>query len=174
MTTPLLPGQPFPHLTLPRVGGGEINTATFDAPSFSVLNVYRGLHCPRCRAQMEDFTAHRDALTEAGIAVFSISTDDKARAEQTVAEWAIGDMPVGYGLEIDAARGLGMFISESIRDGEPTRFAEAGLFMIKPGGVLWGSSVNSFPFMRPTAAMILDAANTAKTRSYPPRGNVAA
>ena len=65
-------------------------------------------------------------------------------------------------------------ISETIREAEPAFFAEAGLFMIGGDGVLWGSSVNSFPFMRPTAEMILDAAKTRVERSYPPRGNVAA
>lgn len=174
MTSALVPGQPFPRLTLPRFGGGQIDTSAFDAPAFTVLNVYRGLHCPRCRAQMEDFTIHKGALAEAGITVVSVSTDDQARAEQTVAEWAIGDMAIGYDLTIPAARDLGLFVSETIREGEPALFAEAALFMIQPDGVLWGSSVNSFPFMRPTAEMILDAAATAKSRNYPPRGNVAA
>ena len=95
-------------------------------------------------------------------------------AEQAVAEWGLGDMPVGYGMTVEQARGLGLFISETIREAEPAFFAEAGLFMIREDGVLWGSSINSFPFMRPTAEMILDAAKTRRDRDYPPRGNIAA
>jgi hypothetical protein len=109
-----------------------------------------------------------------GIEVVSISTDPQDRAEQAVAEWGLGDMAVGYDLTVAQARGLGLFISEAIREGETAFFAEAAVFMIRADGVLWGSSVNSFPFMRPTAEMVLDAVNTAKTRDYPPRGNVAA
>lgn len=174
MTQPLLPGQPFPHLTLPRVGGGQIDTAQFSAPYMTVLNVYRGLHCPRCKRQLEDFVAHREAMAAEGLEIVSVSTDPEDRARQAVAEWGLGDMAVGFGLTIAQARGLGLFISEAIREGETAFFAEAAVFMIRADGVLWGSSVNSFPFMRPTAEMILDAVDTAKARDYPPRGNVAA
>lgn len=172
--TPLLPGTPFPAIDLPRVGGGRITNADLVAPSMAVLNVYRGLHCPRCRAQMEDFHAHNAALQEAGITIVSISTDPGERAAETVNTWTIGAMPVGYDLTIDQARALGLFVSQSIREGETDRFAESGVFLIQPDGVLWGSAVNTFPFLRPTAEMILDAAATAKARSYPPRGTVAA
>ncbi len=174
MTTPLLPGQAFPHLVLPRVGGGQVDSAAFAAPYMTVLNVYRGLHCPRCKRQLQDFTAHRDQMAAEGLEVVSISTDPQDRAEQAAAEWGLGDMPLGYDLTLDQARGLGLYISEQIREGETAFFAEAAIFLIRADGVLWGSSVNSFPFMRPTAEMILDAVDTAKARSYPPRGNVAA
>lgn len=174
MASQLLPGTPFPAIALPRVGGGRLTNADFTAPYMTILNVYRGLHCPRCRRQMENFTIFKGALQKEGLEVISISTDPQDRAEQTVSEWDIGDMTVGYDLSIDQARALGMFISEAIREGEKDFFAEAGLFMIRADGTLWGSSINSFPFMRPTAEMILDAVNTAKERNYPPRGNVAA
>ena len=169
----LLPGQVFPAVDLPKVGGGRLTNASFDGVFFTALNVYRGLHCPRCRRQLEDFVAHRDALEAAGIKVVSISTDPKDRAEQAVAEWGLGEMPVGYGLTVEQARELGLFISETIREAEPAFFAESGLFMIQEDGILWGSIINSFPFMRPTAEMILDAAKTRRDRDYPPRGNVA-
>ncbi|MEM7423330.1 MAG: redoxin domain-containing protein [Pseudomonadota bacterium] len=169
----LLPGQPFPKLDLPRVGGGRIRNDTIIAPAMTVLNVYRGLHCPRCHRQFDDFVAHRAVMEEQGIRVVSISTDNWQRAEKTVRDWGLGDLPVGHDLTIDQARALGLPISSSIRDGEPAEFAEAGLFFIRPDGVLWGWSVNSFPFLRPTSEMILDAIATQKKRNYPPRGNVA-
>ena len=170
----IIPGQSFPAIDLAKVGGGRLSSADFTAPFFNVLNVYRGLHCPRCKAQLADFTAHKAEMAEQGIEVISISTDPADRAEQAVAEWGLGDMKVGYGLTIEDARGLGLFISESIREGETAFFAESALFLIQGDGILWGSAINSFPFMRPTAAMILDAAKTRRERSYPPRGNVAA
>jgi peroxiredoxin len=174
MTEVLVPGQAFPALDLPRVGGGRFTNADFDAPFMTVLNVYRGLHCPRCRRQLEDFLAHEDAIAAEGLKIVSISTDTQDRAEQTVAEWGLGDMVVGHDLTIAAARGLGLSISETIRDGEPALFAEAAVFFIRPDGTLWGAAVNTFPFLRPTAEQIIDAAQTARSRNYPPRGNVAA
>ena len=170
----LVPGQAFPSIDLPKVGGGRLTNADFTAPFFTVLNVYRGLHCPRCKAQLADFTEHKAAMAELGVEVVSISTDPQDRAEEVAADWGIADMKIGYDLSIAQARGLGLFISESIREGETAFFAESALFMIREDGVLWGSAINSFPFMRPTAAMILDAAEMRRARNYPPRGNVAA
>lgn len=168
----LVPGTRFPAIDLPRVGGGRLTNADFTAPFFTVLNVYRGLHCPRCKAQLGDFVAHGAEMAEQGIEVISISTDPAERAAEAVADWDLGDMKVGYDLTVDQARGLGLFISEAIREGETAFFAESAVFLIQGDGVLWGSAINSFPFMRPTAAMILDAANTRRSRNYPPRGNV--
>ncbi|MEL6997398.1 MAG: redoxin domain-containing protein [Pseudomonadota bacterium] len=170
----LTPGQPFPIIDLPRVGGGRVTNAAFDAGFMTVLNVYRGLHCPRCHAQFDDFIAHKADLEAAGIKIVSISTDPQDRAEQAVAEWGLGDLDIGYDLTIQGARELGLFISEAIREGETAQFAEAAVFFVRPDGILWGSSINSFPFLRPTAAMIVDAVATAKSRNYPPRGNLAA
>lgn len=172
--TPLLPGTAFPPLDLPRAGGGRITNADLVAPYMMILNVYRGLHCPRCRRQMEDFHGAEPDLEREGIRVVSISTDPAERAVAVTNEWDIGEMPIGYGLSLEQARGLGLFVSQAIRGGETDFFAESGLFMIRPDGVLWGSAVNSFPFLRPTSLMILDAVATAKARDYPPRGTVPA
>ncbi|MEM7060342.1 MAG: redoxin domain-containing protein [Pseudomonadota bacterium] len=172
--TALIPGRPFPSIDLPKVGGGRLTNADFTAPYMTVLNVYRGLHCPRCKRQIADFAARQELLADEGVEVISISTDPQDRAEEVAATWTTGDMKIGYGLSIDQARALGLFVSKSIREGETDFFAESGVFMIKADGELWGSSINSFPFMRPTAEMILDAVDTAKTRDYPPRGDAAA
>ena len=170
----LLPGRPFPAFDLPRAGGGRIDNAVFGAAPLTVLNVYRGLHCPRCKAQLADFTAHAADFGALGVEVVSISTDPADRAEQAVAEWGLAGMPVGYDLDIATARALGLYISETIREAEPAFFAEAAVFLVQQDGTLWGSVVNTFPFIRPTAAQILDAARVRAERNYPPRGTVAA
>lgn len=170
----LLPGTTFPAIDLPRVGGGRIDNTIFGKAGITVLNVYRGLHCPRCKRQLGDFVAHADAFAAADAQIVSISTDPADRAEQAVAEWGLGDMAVGYDLDIATARGLGLYISETIREAEPAFFAEAAVFLIQKDGTLWGSAVNTFPFIRPTAEQVLDAIATRAERNYPPRGNVAA
>ena len=169
-----LPGQPFPKFVLPRVGGGRIGPSDFANADMTILNVYRGLHCPRCHRQLGDFVAHAQDFADADAQIISISTDPLDRAEQAVRDWGLGDMPVGYDLQIGQARDLGLYISGTIREAEPAQFAEAAIFLIQRDGTLWGSSVNTFPFLRPTAEMILDALATRKARNYPPRGDVAA
>ena len=170
----LIPGQPFPHLDLPRAGGGRVNTDDFKPGFMTLLNVYRGLHCPRCARQLGDIVANKARFDVLGVEVVSISTDSRGRAEKAVAEWGLGDMAVGYDLPIETARSLGLSISQTIREAEPALFAEAAVFFIQRDGVLWGSSINTFPFLRPTAEQLLDAVEMASGRSYPPRGDVAA
>ncbi len=174
MTGALIPGQPFPKLELPRAGGGTFVLSDLMAPFMTVLNVYRGLHCPRCARQLGDFVEHREGFETRGAHVISISTDPADRADEAVREWGLGDMPVGHSLTISEARELGLFISGAIREGETTEFAEAAIFFIRADGVLWGSSINSFPFLRPTASQVLDAIDTAIERKYPPRGSLVA
>jgi peroxiredoxin len=174
MTDHLTAGQPFPQLDLPRAGGGRVNTGDFRPGFMTLLNVYRGLHCPRCARQLVDIVANRARFDALGVEVVSISTDPRDRAEQAVAEWGLGDMAVGYDLPIATARSLGLNISRTIREAEPALFVEAAVFFIQRDGVLWGSSINSFPFLRPTAEQLLDALEMAKERNYPPRGDVAA
>ena len=174
MTASLLAGTPFPALDLPAVGGGRLRMAERRPERMTILNVYRGLHCPRCQRQLQDIVAHRSAFDGVGAEVISISTDPQDRAERAVADWGLGDMPVGYDLGIDTARALGLSISETIREAEPALFAEAAIFLVRPDGILWGSSINTFPFLRPTAAQLLDAVQTLIDRSYPPRGTVPA
>lgn len=173
MTARPIPGQPFPQLDLPRAGGGRVRTADFRPPFMTLLNVYRGLHCPRCARQLDDIVANRARFDAIGTEVVSISTDPRERAEKAVTEWGLGDMAVGYDLPIATARSLGLYISRTIREAEPALFVEAGVFFIRRDGVLWGSSVNTFPFLRPTAEQLLDAVAMAKERNYPPRGDVA-
>ena len=174
MTDHLIAGQPFPQLDLPRAGGGRVNTGDFRPGFMTLLNVYRGLHCPRCARQLGDIVANKARFDAIGVEVVSISTDSRDRAETAVTEWGLGDMAVGYDLPIATARSLGLNISQTIREAEPALFVEAAVFFIRRDGVLWGSSINSFPFLRPTAEQLLDAFEMASARNYPPRGDVAA
>jgi len=174
MTDHLTPGQPFPQLDLPRAGGGRLVTGDLEPGFMTLLNVYRGLHCPRCARQLGDIVANKARFDALGVEVVSISTDSRDRAEKAVVEWELGDMAVGYDLPIGTARSLGLNISQTIREAEPAFFAEAAVFFIQRDGVLWGSSINTFPFLRPTAGQLLDAVEMASGRNYPPRGDVAA
>ena len=118
MTDHLTPGQPFPQLDLPRASGGRLRTDEFTPSFMTLLNVYRGLHCPRCARQLGDIVANKARFDALGVEVVSISTDSRERAEKAVAEWGLGDMPVGYDLPIGTARSLGLNISQTIREAD--------------------------------------------------------
>ncbi len=100
----------------------------------------------------------------------AISTDAKERAERSRSEWSIERLAIAYGLGIEEARQWGLYISSAIKEGEPPRFAEPGLFLIRPDGTLYCSSVQTMPFARPSFAEVLQAVAFITERSYPARG----
>jgi len=69
MTNHLIPGQPFPQLDLPRVGGGRLVVGDLKPGFMTLINVYRGLHCPRCARQLGDIVANKARFDALGVEV---------------------------------------------------------------------------------------------------------
>ncbi len=67
-------------------------------------------------------------------------------------------------------RAWGLFVSRSIKDGEPAEFAEPGLFLISPDGTVYYEAVNSMPFGRPQFGDLLQAIDFVTENDYPARG----
>ena len=170
----LLPGQKFPTIDLPRVGGGRIDNSIFANAKLTILNSYRGLHCPRCKRQLQDFLAHLPEFREYDAQIVTFSTDTPERAAQAAEEWELGEIAVGHSLTLDQARALGLFVSQPVQDSEPRPFAEPAVFIVEQDGTLWGSVTGTSPFIRPTAEQLLDAIKVKTDRSYPARGGLAA
>src|SRR5713226_8956260 len=164
------PRTKVPALDLPTVGGGRFDLAAEHPQSFTMLVFYRGLHCPICKTYLRDLDRRLDDFTKRGVEMVAIRTDMKERAEQSRSEWGIGRLAIAYGLGVEEARRWGLYISSAIKEGEPPRFAEPGLFLIRPDGTLYGSSVQTMPFARPSFAEVLQAVAFVTERSYPARG----
>jgi len=164
------PRTKVPALDLPTVGGGRFDLAAEHPQSFTMLVFYRGLHCPICKTYLRDLDRRLDDFTKRGVEVVAISTDAKERAERSRSEWSIERLAIAYGLGIEEARQWGLYISSAIKEGEPPRFAEPGLFLIRPGGTLYCSSVQTMPFARPCFTEVLQAVAFVTERNYPARG----
>ena len=52
--TRLMPGGPVPDLEVALAGGGTWKLSDQKPETFTVVEVYRGLHCPRCKLQLLD------------------------------------------------------------------------------------------------------------------------
>ncbi|MEO1693950.1 MAG: redoxin domain-containing protein [Pseudomonadota bacterium] len=169
----ITPGQPFPELELPMTDGSRTPLIANETP-MTMIDIYRGLHCPRCKDHLGEIAEKHQAFKDAGITVVALSTDPKDRAEQAVSEWGIGALRVGYALSIDDARRIGLAISQSIREGETDQFAEPGVFFIQADGTLYGSIVQTFPFARPKVDDLIEVGQVVRDRNYPPRGTLAA
>lgn len=174
---PLLPRKPVPKLAVPLAGGGRFDLAAEKAEKFILLDFFRGLHCPQCRTHLTDLESKLPEFEKRGVKVLTLSSDDKARAEQTKKDWALANLRVGYGLALAEARHWGLYISTgrgktSAGVDEPALFSEPGIFLVRPDGTLYFSIVQTMPFIRPSLSPMLTAIDFVVEKNYPARGEV--
>jgi hypothetical protein len=176
---PLIPQQPVPEVAVDLVGGGRFELSKSKPERFTLINFYRGLHCPQCKRQMQDLNRKIEEFSKRGIDVIAISTDSKERAEQGKKDWEIPDVTIGYGLPLREARKWGLFVSTgrgmtSAGVEEPALFSEPGIFMVASDGTLYCSIVQTMPFIRLHFNELMGALDNAIIpRNYPARGQVA-
>lgn len=173
MTHKIAPGKAFPEITLPLLGGGE---ADISKPSgdhdWKLVVVYRGKHCPLCTNYLAHLNQLRDGFSKIGVDVIAISTDSEARALAQM-EDVNPNYPVGYGLTLDQARELGLYIS-GVRNGMDVEapFAEPGLFVVNDEGNLQLVDTSNVPFARPDLQSVLNGLTwlRSQTTKFPVNG----
>lgn len=175
--TPLFPRQQVPALMVWLAGGGVFELTTEPSTTFTLIVFYRGRHCPVCRSYLRSLEEHLDQFSERGVTVVAVSTDTLERAEAAKADWNLARLRIGHGLTLSDARRWGLFVSASrgktsLGIEEPPFFPEPGLFLVRPDGTLFFSSVQSMPFARPRFDDILGAIDYVLKNDYPPRGEV--
>lgn len=170
----LMPRKPVPDLDIQLTDGRRWKLSDDAGENFTLVVVYRGLHCPICKSYLNSLQDLLPKLDELGVRAIAISTDSAARAEETKDKWGLNALTVGYGLTIQQARDWGLYVSSGISDKEPDLFAEPGLFLIRPDGTLYFGSVQTMPFARPAFEDIVGALGFVLKNDYPARGEVAA
>jgi len=151
----LRPGQTFPLIILPLLGGGE---ADISKPTgkhdWKLVLVYRGKHCPLCTNYLRELESHREAFSDIGIDVIAVSADSEARATVQLSE-IDASYPVAYGLSQAQMKALNLYIS-GIQNGIDVEgpFAEPGLFIINHEGKLQLVDTSNVPFSRPDLGKI--------------------
>jgi len=166
------PTESVPGLSVATVGGGAWTLADQAPDRFTLIEFYRGYHCPRCKIQLLDLDHKVARFTERGCGVIAISMDGRERAEATKREWGLGSLALGYGLSEESARQWGLFISQPIQDKEPGRFNEPAMFLVRPDGTLFSAVLHTTPFHRHHFADVLEAIDMIRARDYPARGDV--
>jgi len=167
-----IPGEPVPPLTAPLAGGGRWSLADHADKAFTVIEFYRGLHCPKCAGRLPQLEARMDEFARRNTAVVAVSMDGKERAERAKLEWELPRLEIAYGISEEDARAWGLYISGSIADKEPHRFCEPGQFVVLPDGTLYLAYITTAPFLRPPVDDLLGALDMAAERNYPPRGTL--
>ena len=167
----LLAGSILPTISLPKVGGGELQIG--GAGGWKMLVVYRGKHCPICRTYLKTLDGLLDRFMEAGTEVAAISADPREKAETEASDenWRF---LVGYDLSLDQMRTLGLYISEPRSPQETDRpFPEPALFITNPEGRLQIIDISNAPFARPELNSVLMGLKFVQERNYPIRGTLA-
>lgn len=162
-------GSILAPMSFPKLGGGEV-TVGGEKQNWTLLIVYRGRHCSRCKKYLKILNDMRGQWHEAGfdIAVVSADTAEKAQADQDEFGWKFD---IGYGLQEVQMATLGVYVSEPLTPSETDRrFAEPGTFVIRPDGSLVLIAISNGPSARPELAELLDGMIFTKENDRPPRG----
>jgi len=173
----LLPRTRAPALSVKTVAGQIWTLGERKPERFTLIVFYRGLHCPICRGYLGELVKLEPELRQRGVEVVAISSDTEERARRTATEWQLGNLTVGYGLELAAARNWGLFVSTSrgmtsAGIEEPAQFSEPGVFLIRADGTLYWSSIQTMPFARPHFRELVSAVDFVIAKDYPARGEV--
>jgi peroxiredoxin len=171
----------FSHST----SGGSVFTLADRTPDkFTIVIVYRGLHCPICKTFIKEVEAYYQKAISQGYNIVAISMDPKEKADQFAKEVAASmdegaerdvlELPIAYGLTEKEASQWGLYLSSKIEgSGEPEVFAEPGLFVIRPDNTVFMAQVQSAPFTRPNITQLIGGLNYGFENKYPARGTYA-
>lgn len=169
----IVPRRSAPELTIETLDEGRFTLSERSPRAFTMLVFYRGLHCPVCRTYLSELHARIEDFHERGTEVIAISGDSKERAQRARDDWGLDGLTIGHGLAEEAMHEWGLYVSGAIKDDEPERFNEPGLFLIAGDGTVFYVAINSMPFGRPSVADMLDAIDFVAENEYPARGEAA-
>ncbi|MDU8928296.1 redoxin domain-containing protein [Alisedimentitalea sp. MJ-SS2] len=122
---------------------------------WSMLFVYRGRHCPRCKRFLNKLDKALSAWSEhMDVVVVSADSQEKALADKEEFGWTFD---LCHGLSEPQMRALGLYVSDPLSETETThRFAEPGAFGIRPDGTLMLVDISNGPAARPDLDELLD------------------
>lgn len=173
-----MPRQPVPALHVPTLAHGDFKLHDDAAANFTLVVVYRGLHCPICAKYLLELGRLQPEFDKRGVKVIALSSDVRERAQAMADKLNAPGLRIGYGLGLANAREWGLYISTSrgvtsIGIEEPALFAEPGVFIVRPDGTLYYAAVQTMPFARPHFDELLSALDFALAKNYPARGEYA-
>lgn len=161
-------GENVETTSFPALSGGDI---TIGAPKerWTMLFVYRGKHCPRCKRFLNKLDAMLADWTDVlDVVVVSADTREKAAADLAEFGW---NFDLCYGMTEAQMRSLGLYVSAPLSEAETTGlFAEPGAFGIRPDGSLMLVDISNGPAARPDLEELLDGMKFNIDKNRPERG----
>ena len=167
-TNKLHPGQELAPETFKRLDGANY---TFGAPGkWQALFVFRGRHCPICKAYLSKIETRRESLEKLGVEIAAVSADDEGQTRAT-ADATKARFPLLYGMDVATMQRLGFYISEPRSSAEPNHQSpDPALLVCNPEGVLQIVDVANAPFVRPELDTLIAGLAFVIDKNYPIRG----
>ncbi|MDF2231138.1 peroxiredoxin-like family protein [Albimonas sp. CAU 1670] len=165
------PGAPFPDISVPKLGGGELALGKPErAGDWRLLVVYRGKHCPLCHRYLAGLQELAARAEEIGVALAAVSGDPEPKARAFVDETGV-TFPVGYDLSLEQMQALGLYVSDPRSPQETDRpFPEPAVFVVNGDGAVQILDLSNAPFARPDLAALLNGIAFVREKDYPIRG----
>jgi len=111
-------GEKIEEVSFAKVGGGDAITIGQAKDRWTMLFVYRGRHCPRCKKFLSKLNAVLTSWTDVmDVVVVSGDPQDKAVADLEEFGW---DFDLGYGMTVLQMRSLGLYVTDPLSDAEAT------------------------------------------------------
>ena len=110
MKNKLAAGSQIPDIYFSLINGISIRLSE-ETSNWTLLIVYRGLHCPICKDYAAKFENKLSKLEDINTQLIFISSDPKDKATKFAEELNLKSK-IGYGLTIDQMRKLGLYLSE--------------------------------------------------------------
>lgn len=166
---PLKPADAFPDIVFNLVGGGSKKVQDWNG-HWVMLIVYRGHHCPRCKAYIAKLHGLEASYADRDVKLLLATTDPEPVAQRTIDEnsWSL---PVAHSLSEDNCRQLSLYMTPHEEDYELSgSYSEPGLFLVNPDGLAQVLERSNSPSVRPDLEVVLDGIIGTQDRNLPIRG----
>ena len=147
-------GQQVGPMAFAKVEGSGLVSIGEPKDRWTMVFVYRGKHCPRCKRYLNKLNAAlADWEAVLDVVVVSADSQEKALTDKQEFGWRF---PLCYGLSEPQMRQLGLYVSDPLSEAETDqRFAEPGAFGIRPDGSLMLVDISNGPAARPDLEELL-------------------
>ncbi|MFK7997238.1 MAG: peroxiredoxin family protein [Granulosicoccus sp.] len=163
------PADPFPPIEFTMMSG-ETERLSDNNGRWTVLIVYRGDHCPRCKTYIARLHELADGYAEREVDLRLASMDPEHIARRTIDEngW---NLPVAHSLSVEQCQTLALYLTDHEPGAELTGpYAEPGLYLINPEGLTQVIATSNSPSVRPDLDVVLDGIIGTQDRNLPIRG----
>ena len=165
------PGEKMPEVPFRSLNCSVEPRSQYAQHRYTMRVFYRGVQCSYCKKHIQSLYMWLPEFRRRDVKVIAVSADTRSRAEQARREWALSQLDLGYDLDVEAARRLGLFVSTAKRKAEMDKFCEPGVFLVNPDNTLFTAWLQAYPHARPNFEEILECIDFIEEYKKPPRGD---